>query len=153
MCVTVAIPLVPVVAVADEPSPNLNVTVAPEMVCVESSSSSALNVNVCCVFAAVGVLFVNMMLASATVSLPAAHGDTSQLSLVQSRMSLWNLHKLKARQHALPEIQEASSVTFPGSTQGSLPAAATCTLRSIGPEQLGSTFGDAWATGLHAPHL
>ena len=109
MCVTVAIPLVPVVAVADEPSPNLNVTVAPEMVCVESSSSSALNVNVCCVFAAVGVLFVNMMLASATVSLPAARGGTHQLSLARSRMSPWTLAQAEALQHAVPEIREASS--------------------------------------------
>ena len=68
-CVTVAMPVELVVAVAVVPSPKLNVSVAPLIVCVESSSNSALNVNVCCVLAAVGVLFVNITLASPTFSL------------------------------------------------------------------------------------
>ena len=75
-CVTVAMPFVPVVALADVPSPKLNTRVAPEMGCSESRSSRALYVKVCCVFAATGVLLVNRMLLCATVTLPRACSRT-----------------------------------------------------------------------------
>ena len=83
-CVTVAMPFVPVVPLADEPSPKLNTRVAPAMGCSESRSSRALYVKVCCVFAATGVLLVNRILASATVTLPQACARTISRKLVSA---------------------------------------------------------------------